>query len=100
MSPPTPRPPEKREERGSNGSSASTPTDISGKAWSLQLLDQGLIQRPEEWDLPVSKLPGPNDAQKAGPPFDTCLTEGCTAGLYHQESRQSGYCAKCRKDAE
>jgi hypothetical protein len=30
--------------------------------------------------------------------FDTCRTDGCTAGLYHPESQQLGYCAKCRKD--
>jgi hypothetical protein len=31
--------------------------------------------------------------------WDTCRTEGCTAGLWAPESQQLGYCAKCRKDA-
>ena len=39
-------------------------------------------------------------ATEADPPplFDTCQGEGCTAGLWHPESRQLGYCAKCRKN--
>lgn len=39
MSPPTPRPSEKREERGSNGSEPSTPTDISGKGFDTCRVD-------------------------------------------------------------
>jgi hypothetical protein len=40
----------------------------------------------------------PTLTRMVGELYDTCLTEGCTAGLWAPESRALGYCAKCRKD--
>ena len=74
MSPPTPRPPEKGEETASNRNRPSTPTDISGHG------------------QPPSETPPTKDG------WYTCRTEGCTTGLYNPETRQTGYCTKCREE--
>jgi hypothetical protein len=52
----------------------------------------------------TSDEPDANDAEQspvdgANGRFYTCLTEGCTAGLYTTESQQLGYCINCRKAA-
>ena len=70
MSPPTPRPLEKRE---TDDSTISIPTDIPGK-------DQS-----------------PQESATSGP-WDICQTEGCIAGLWHPESQRLGYCTKHRKN--
>ena len=49
---------------------------------------------------PVAPEEDPTLTRMVGELYDTCLTEGCTAGLWAPESRALGYCAKCRKEPE
>jgi Protein of unknown function (DUF3631) len=47
---------------------------------------------------PVAPEDDPTLTRTVGELWDTCRTEGCTAGLWAPESQQLGYCAKCRKN--
>jgi Protein of unknown function (DUF3631) len=75
--------------------------DVSNQNHQSQTINTEDVIKVPEPEPVLSRPPyesETSETRETDEKFYTCRTEGCTAGLWAQESQLLGYCARCRKD--